>query len=315
MTPPEQALSSSKDPIDRIRSLMDHVLLPTPRTWYLAVCIAVLLSLFQISRTPAGAVDIQFSMGTLSAVLIALVWLPFLLKVVALGGGSLKIPQAETTLPGLWDLLSRLDPETQLQVLPSYIKSVEAAEATADPAERAELRHLRRDLEDRLGELVSQGQLYEKIRLSLPSGPERTAAMTGIVTEAQTLARQGEVPLSKLIDLFSAGDGGRIAALAVVKTRPSAEHLTLALNGVANSRSAFEKYLALRALEELLPRLTPDQQRQVAAVLDEERSGGPDHYITPDSDRWPVSQRILDFIDRSTERAAERATRAMSLSA
>ena len=88
------------------------------------------------------------------------------------------------------------------------------------------------------------------------------------------LARQGELTPAEVTKLFAEGGGGRIAALAVMRERPSPQRLSLAVDAVAHSRSAFEQWQALRAIEQMLPTLTADQLRQVVAVIEEQRSGG-----------------------------------------
>jgi hypothetical protein len=70
-------------------------------------------------------------------------------------------------------------------------------------------------------EKIEKAQCGRSSANGTSSTPERTAAMTRIVTEAQALARQEEVPLAKLTDLFNEGDGGRIAALARVRRKAS----------------------------------------------------------------------------------------------
>jgi hypothetical protein len=123
--------------------------------------------------------------------------------------------------------------------------------------------------------------------------------MEQIVAEARMLAHQTEFSAIELTELYKEGDGGRIAALAVMQAQPAALHLPLILDAVENSRSAFEQYHALLAINALVPKLTADQLDQVVEVIEDERSGGSGKHITPNSDRWFLADRILDTIANS----------------
>ena len=159
MAAPQQTPPTAKVQIEHVQTLVDRVLMPMSPSWLVAIGIAVVISLFDLSRTADGAVEVRFGVSTVSALLIALVWLPFLLKAIVLGGGTVKLQPVETSLPGLLDLLSRLEPETQRQVLPAYIQSVEEAETKAPPSERAGLRELRRDLRGSPGRTGVEGEV------------------------------------------------------------------------------------------------------------------------------------------------------------
>ena len=81
--------------IEQLQSVMDRILLPTPRPWLAAIGVAAALSIFEVTRTAAGALIVTARLTTTTVILVALFWLPFLLKVLALTGGGLKTVAGE----------------------------------------------------------------------------------------------------------------------------------------------------------------------------------------------------------------------------
>jgi hypothetical protein len=152
-------------------------------------------------------------------------------------------------------------------------------------------------------DFVAGAQAYELIRESVEPGPERTLAMTRLVEGAKARARQHPLSSRDLSNLFARGDGGRVAALAVLQSNPLPEFFPQVKDAVANSKSAFEQYEALRALEAMLSEIQDEQRREIRKIITDQRSGEPGKHIRPDSDRWPLSQRILDRIDRLSNSA------------
>ncbi len=67
----------------------------------------------------------------------------------------------------------------------------------------------------------------------------------------------------------------------------------MVLPGIVSSRSAFEQYQALRAAEEMIQSLDASQLEKLVQAVRDQRSGGPGKFITRDSDRWAISERIL----------------------
>lgn len=98
-------------------------------------------------------------------------------------------------------------------------------------------------------------------------------------------------------NLFASGkDGDRIVALALIQARPNAVFFGLVSWTIGESRSAFEQYHGLKAMENMLPSLNEEQKRRLAEVLGDQRSGRPGKYIERGTDRWLLSDRILDAL-------------------
>ncbi len=294
--------------VEQLEVVMRRVLMPTPRAWLVILGVAVILSLFEVTRNAEGTYVVNFRLTAITVLLVALVWLPFLLKVLALTGGGLKTAAGEASVGGMEHLLSLLDPGTKREVLSTYVAAVDVAESRLPAADQPRLRDLRQGLEHQLASLPPESQqaraklddlakLYEATRTAMPSGPERTLKMSSIVAQARAIAAQARYEPMEMTDLIAQDSPGtRVMALAVVQANPDPRAFSIALDGIAHSRSAFEQYQALRAAEEMLPRLDPEQKQQLEEVLRDQRSGGEGKNITRDSDRWPISSRMLDAI-------------------
>jgi hypothetical protein len=290
---------------------MKKVLLPTSYPWLVTIAVAVILSLFEVTKNAEGAYIVNFRVTIATVVLLALFWLPFLLKVIALSGGGLKTSAGEANILGLEQLLSRLDTDTRREALSTYVAVVEAAESKSPESDQTRLREIRKELENQLASLSPKSQqarmqvetlsqLYESMREKMPSSPERTFKMSTIVAQARSIANEANYTTADLANLFREGsDGTRIVVLGILQQKPDPSLFSLVLEGIGKSRSAFEQYQALQVAGHMLPTLNTEQKRQLVETIMDQRSGGPGKYITPDSDRWRVSDRLLDAIDYS----------------
>lgn len=91
-------------------------------------------------------------------------------------------------------------------------------------------------------------------------------------------------------ELFNSGkSGNRIYAIGLMQEDARLRDFAAMIEAIRGSRSAFEQYTALRLAEKMVPDLTSDERRELRATLEAERR----RYITPDTDRWPISERIL----------------------
>ena len=304
----EKRPDSSRVSMAQVQAVLEKILLPTPRPWLVILGIAIILSVLDVTRTAEGKFAITFHLTSVTVLLVALVWLPFLLKVIAISGGGVKTAAGEASILGLEQLLSRLDPGTQREALSTYVTIVEAAQSRSPEVDQPRLRELREDLEHQLASLSPESQhareqlkafakLYEATRNSMPPGPDRTFKMSTIVAQARAIASQAKYEPLEVSDLFAENtSGSRIVALAILQASPDPTFFSLAREAIGKSRSAFEQYHALRAVEGMVGALSPDQKRELDATLRDQRSGGPDKYIKPDSDRWTLSSRILNAL-------------------
>ena len=284
------------EPIAKAKRLMEEILLPLPRLWLFVVGTAVLLSLVQVERSSKDW-KVTVEIGADTAVLLALVWLPFVLKLIALTGGGLKAPGGEATTQGLVDLVLRLSPDTQRELLPTIIGVVDTVEDVALEAEREELRVMKQELESRLASLSEIGDLYQTTRREMQPGAKRTFELIKIVAAARTLVQHAEFEPTEVSNLFTEDtEGSRITALAILQAKPDRVYFPLVLEAIAKSRSAFEQYEALRAAEHMLPILEKKDKRELKSTLLDQRSGREGAYIKRGSDRWSLSGRILNSL-------------------
>jgi formylglycine-generating enzyme required for sulfatase activity len=117
-------------------------------------------------------------------------------------------------------------------------------------------------------ELAWLADEYERIRQKLPPGRQRTSLMAAVVDRTQILAgeRDAAVMAEKLFAGGMAGD--RIVGLALAQKEPQRQHLDLALQGIASSRSAFEQYNALILADAFVQMLPPEGAAQLRGAID-----------------------------------------------
>ena len=301
----EKDKSREKVSLEQIKGLLE-ILLPIPRPYIFVLGLAIFLSLFQITRNPQGAVTVTFGLTNITAVLLALIWLPFLLKVIALSGGGFKTMAGEASLTGLLGLLSNLDPETQREALSTTLGVLEAAEPKLPQTERTRLQEIKQGLETQLASLPPETQkarqqllnfarLYEALREDMPWSAARTFRMETLMAQARTLAKQSGYTLLEISEIYARQtEGDRVIALALVQANPDARFFELVLDSIDHSESGFEQYHALVAMERMLPLLDPEQKKMLIDSLNDQRSGGQYKCITPDDpDRWTLSNRLL----------------------
>jgi hypothetical protein len=131
---------------------------------------------------------------------------------------------------------------------------------------------------------------YEQLRQTMDSGWERTMKQQEIVNQARTAARERDHDPAEVRALFNTGKvGNRIYALGLMQEDPRLRDFAATLEAIRGSRSAFEQYTALRLAEEMLDDLSADDRDELRRTLEAERR----RYITPDTDRWPIAERIL----------------------
>jgi hypothetical protein len=131
---------------------------------------------------------------------------------------------------------------------------------------------------------------YEQLRQTMDSGWERTMKQQEIVNQARSAARERDHDPAEVRELFNTGKvGNRIYALGLMQEDPRLRDFAATLEAIRGSRSAFEQYTALRLAEEMLADLSAEDRAELRRTLDAERR----RYITPETDRWPIAERIL----------------------
>lgn len=218
-----------------------------------------------------------------------------------------RTPSMFDELPKVLITLERADRATALaSLIAAYETVTDKAPKAEQPkllqtsqAMKADLVTLAPEAQQARKQLKELARVYEEMRRDMGPGTGRTLELTSIVTQARALAKQAGYGSIEVSELF-AGDseGSRIVSLAIVQALPDLNFFDLVLQSISNSRSAFEQYQALQAMERLVPLLNADQKRELTVVLKDQRSGGPGKFITKDSDRWLLSTRMLDAIQQ-----------------
>jgi hypothetical protein len=147
--------------------------------------------------------------------------------------------------------------------------------------------------------------IYAAFRLlrSGAAGPERTVQLERLVERARGLARRGRYRSDEVTAMWNSGeDGRRITALAVIQVRPDPPFVSIVLDAIGSSHTAFELYHALRAADCLVPQLDTDQLHQVGAAVE----AVPAELRRPDSDRGRLVARVSAAITKRSHALAKR---------
>ena len=206
----------------------------------------------------------------MALVALALIWLPPLLRLLALTGGSLKAGGVEASAVGMF-------PRDELVELLTRAKAVTSMSGEADDGDvaiaelNAAVDKVAFDVLDSASSLDDNvlrrlALEYERLRRETPPGPARTSAMTRIVNEARVRAASSlQVAKTKAQRLLrSPSQGDRIVGLALAQEAVSEESFFDVMKLISKSETAFEMFHALIALQEMAPFL--DESRRKRAV-------------------------------------------------
>ncbi len=263
---------------ERVKEVLDEATWLHP-LWVGAACVVALVGAFRSDQTDSG-MRWHFALGTTSIVALALVWLPTALRFVMLAGGSVKAGGVEASATGL--LSSPDDLVNDLAVLRTKTETIGRQQPAAEPSvegidsmiSRMAVQYLPPDdvLSTQL--LNQKAREYDEIRDSMPSGDQRTQAMTKIVNDARIRAAAAHEAAKKSAPDFlaSPNPGDRVVGLALVQGAPTAAVFADVLHIFKSSVSAFEAYHALRALDLMTPVLNSQQSSEAAKVLLEQQN-------------------------------------------
>ena len=211
------------------------VVMRVPRPWAALMGAFAFLSSVEIDHAARGGWDFHFEVTGVTLVAFSLIWLPALLRLLSLTGGSFKGGGVEVssgraigTPEGLIGDLTQIRTEVRRP-------GMQAKTTVPDST----LRQIQRQVDvmaaEYLGEAdaVSPGVLtqladeYEAIRAGLESGNSRTAEMTRLVNEARIRASANRKPARRLAPKLvrSKREGERIIGLALLQEIPSADCL------------------------------------------------------------------------------------------
>jgi hypothetical protein len=279
-------MSTSQHRSIRDLERLDVLVMQVPRGWMVAVGVAAVASAIHVEVDAGHHVSGSLAPGTLTAVVLALIWLPSLVRVLGLSGGRVKTPAGEATTPGLAGLFEDLPAEEKLERLPGFLSSLEAPQIVAKEDPVAE--ELRRDLQRELAAVAPRppgdgprerldyyAKRYEEARRDMDPGRERTLRMTSVTAEARAVARSVPPSLVDLRHMLDAGtDGERVVALSVVQDRPDTALFDDVVAIAIDPRSPFEQYQALGALMTMERSLNGGDRRHLRAALEQIRERG-----------------------------------------
>ena len=247
-------------------SLLRRILSQTPRTWIWGLTLLAVVSLFDVS-VDGRSVRMQVRATSITVILLGFVWLPALLNVLAIGGARLKVPAGELETLGLLEFLRSNESDPLAPHEPVAVRL--------------------HDLEVR----------YETLREVLPHGDQRTVRLEAILLQTRALVQSAEESGElerRLVEFAGAGDGHRAVTLGLLQatTATSIKMVECVIDAIAQARSSFEQYHALRATQMLLPRVSPLlQSRLVHAVQQAANSGA----MSQGGYRWSVVRQILEL--------------------
>jgi YD repeat-containing protein len=168
-------------------------------------------------------------------------------------------------------------------------EQAEVLEREGDPETADALRAQARALLEAADPLAAR---YATVRSGSRAGPERTRAMEKIVADARQQAAQQEFDPGEVARWLREGnDERRIVALALMQGRKELRDADLVMDAIAHSHSAFEQYHALRLADAMVADLDADRRQQLVDVIHRAQRSLRFRY---DSDRWRLSERILD---------------------
>jgi hypothetical protein len=260
-----------------------------------------------------GQVEGTIAITPITAALIAFIWLPAFVNLIALAGGGLKTPAGEVQSGSILMLIRSLAPDAQRAALPAVIAALDTG-ATRDDVSVARLRErlqgelagLPVDAANARHRLTSLARQYETIRETMPGGSERTFKMSQIVSEARGLAAGARLDPQTLTGLFQGpGDGDRLVTLALIQARPEPAQVPIVVDAIENARSPFEQYHALSAARGLASALSLDDRKRLAVAI-EKRMGV---HLTGvaidrrDRSRLLLAQQVLAALELRGERS------------
>jgi hypothetical protein len=260
------------------------------------VVIAIIVSLFKIESSSKTGISVTFGASNITAILLAIMWLPTLLRVLALVGGGVKTSVGEATTSGLlsqiiatFDTIESKLPDEDQRHVQEIRHTAEVELASQLPSSEASFQL----------EINSLAREYESIRKNMTSGYRRTQKMGEILAQARALASRAQFSSREIRRVFEADtDGNRLVAIGFIQALLSVDCFDIVLLAIRKPRSPFEQYHALRAAESMLPLLSNDLKKQLRDTLEYQRSGEEGTWINPQTahDRWQLSGSILEKI-------------------
>jgi hypothetical protein len=272
-----------------------------PAAWVGFVGVLAFASVVKLDLGESGVWTCAIEASAVTAGFAALLWLPLLLKAIALTGGGIKTSVAEGNFGGLLDVL-KVDSALITAAEMAQEGSPEARDALKQAKQAA-----RRRVEEagvgkaearrRLSEIVSR---YEDTRRTEEPSGARTLRMATLMQEARLLVPAAEFTPEEIIAMARTPHdparpdiaGPRMLAVAIMETRPDLAFRDVLLDTIANRRSRFEQYHALLALEAVTALASPTERAEIAQQL-EATTKSADLVDGRDTSRKRVVERIV----------------------
>lgn len=250
--------------------------------WAVLVGLVAMASCLKLSHPAGGGFGIEFAVTATTLGVIALLWLPSLIRAWSLAGGKLEAAGLAASSEGL--LGSPEDLINRLTGIKTTAGSVSEKVKDQAPEVAVALRGLDQEVDQMATEYLvgvdavsdsairALGRHYERLREVMPPSDTRTVEMTRVVNEARVRAEADPETAAKWGEqlVLSEEQGRRIVGLAFLQAAPIAKTFPDLLYLVRNSATAFEMFHALLALRECAPLVSQSQRGQAAeGLLDE----------------------------------------------
>ena len=229
-------------------------------------------------------------------VFAALPWLAYCLEELEIGGFKAKLraigEQAETASETASTVREMVD---ELAISGSTFSQ---RHGTLDLSQSGlEASATKPGKEDPIEELKELAKEYVSIRGSMPSGSERTAKMTAIFGQLESVARELGLDRTEVANWLSQEDAGRqLAAIAWLRAHPDQIKPVGLIAMVDKSNQPFVQYWALRVLKRHVDRkgimdFSPHDLRQLKELEAQIRRG---------TDRYFQLRRINEQLDSAS---------------
>lgn len=246
---------------------------PAPGSTFTAL-LRVLLGLLGAGSFGAGTVAVFVTQnGTGSAVLLAF-------------GGVLLV------LALLGDRIETLEfGGAQLKLRAAAAERYALAEESAERGDDARAEALRAEARTLLEAAGPVAAHYRAIRGSMRAGHDRTRALEAVVSQARDLAaRQPFAPEEVSRWLRDGNEEQRVTALGLMQAKPELRDFEAMLGAIADPRSPFEQYHALRLASAMVDSLDEVRRIRLARTIRDARG----FRFRRDSERWQLSEEILE---------------------
>jgi len=140
---------------------------------------------------------------------------------------------------------------------------------------------------------------YAALRTTMAAGRDRTRLLTNLMVVPRHLAQTRSFTEDEVRLAWDRGeDGSRLFALGLMRGNPDLGLHDILAKAIRTSRSAFEQYHALAAVDQVTSAAAPASELVLRAIKDEidgvSRTDGSQAWLKSDSDRRRLASQILE---------------------